>query len=359
MLRQRSIIIFLFFWLYKIAIADSDFESDKDLSWSVFPFVIYNSDFGFGFGGKGVIKNIYSRDESFDLILFGSTKGEQWYAFTFSIPDFELRQGKPYPFSLDFKIEYNKRLKSNFFGFGNDSEDNEWQFPRENIQAEFILGHAFTRRFIAETGMVFSFISVYNYQNINPLMTKEIPGEGQTTWNYLTIRSRYDSRDSQIHPRVGMRINANVDFSFKSMGSEASYQRYRIETSSYHRFLLPDLIIALRLWFQHVNENPPYFQQSALGGSWTLRGYKVERFIDKTMLLSSAETRFPIFNRLGGVLFVDFGRTYNSIENISLASLKANWGVGLRYYLRNFVTRFDTGISSEGVRLFFHFGHVF
>ena len=53
-----------------------------------------------------------------------------------------------------------------------------------------------------------------------------------------------------------------------------------------------------------------------------MRGYKVERFIDKTMLLSSAESRFPIFNRLGGVLFVDVGRTYDAIDNISLGQFQ-------------------------------------
>jgi len=122
---QRSVLFFLFIWLPLLLYSDSVEEAENQISWNVFPFVIYNSDFGFGFGGKGIIKNIYSRDESFDLILFGSSKGEQWYAFTFSIPDFELRQGKLYPFSLDFKIEYNKPLNSNFFGFVNNSEDNE------------------------------------------------------------------------------------------------------------------------------------------------------------------------------------------------------------------------------------------
>jgi len=34
-------------------------------------------------------------------------------------------------------------------------------------------------------------------------------------------------------------------------------------------------------------------------------------------------------------------------------------GFGLRYYLRNFVVRFDTGISEEGLGLYFNFGHVF
>jgi len=258
---QRSVLFFLFLWLPLLLYSDPVEEAEKQISWSVFPFVIYNSDFGFGFGGKGIIKNAYSRDESFDLILFGSSKGEQWYAFTFSIPDFELRQGKLYPFSLDFKIEYNKALNSNFFGFGNNSEDNEWQFPREIVKSELIVGHAFTKRWIAESGLKLSQISVYDYQKINPLMTEMIPGVGETTWSSFTLRSRFDSRDSQIHPRTGVRINANADFSVKALGSETGYQLYRIESSTYRQIFLPDLIFAARLWFQHIDGNAPYFQQ--------------------------------------------------------------------------------------------------
>jgi len=34
-------------------------------------------------------------------------------------------------------------------------------------------------------------------------------------------------------------------------------------------------------------------------------------------------------------------------------------GFGLRYYLENFVVRFDTGWSNEDSGIYFHFGQVF
>ncbi len=44
---------------------------------------------------------------------------------------------------------------------------------------------------------------------------------------------------------------------------------------------------------------------------------------------------------------------------IELDKTVVDLGFGLRYYLRNFVVRFDTGISEESIGLYFYFGHVF
>ena len=66
-----------------------------------------------------------------------------------------------------------------------------------------------------------------------------------------------------------------------------------------------------------------------------------------------------IYKKIGGVFFIDTGRVFPDIKKINFNNWKANWGIGLRYYLANFVVRFDIGISNEGSRIFFNFGHVF
>ena len=37
-----------------------------------------------------------------------------------------------------------------FFGFGNESEDNEWQFPRETALLSATVGRSFTEGFIGD-----------------------------------------------------------------------------------------------------------------------------------------------------------------------------------------------------------------
>ena len=331
----------------------------RKLSISVFPILMYDSDIGFGFGGKGVVKNHFKKNESFDLMLFGSTKGEQRYAFVFSIPDFEIRQGTYYPLAFDMKIEYNKLLKSNFFGFGNDSEDNDFQFPREVTRLELTLSHTFTPRLVGEIWLRHNHYSVYDYDPNWEIITARTPGVGETEVTAGSLRLRYDSRNSQIHPRKGVKIDLQGEAGFPVFTPKWNFNKLHLECSTYTQLFSKNHILALRYWMQHITGDAPYFEMSLLGGGWTLRGYKADRFVDNTMALVSMEYRFPIIRKLGGVLFIDSGRVWPSLNDFSLTGWHQNVGVGLRYYLVNFVARFDLGYSTEGTRIFFNFGHVF
>ncbi|GAG95719.1 unnamed protein product, partial [marine sediment metagenome] len=75
--------------------------------------------------------------------------------------------------------------------------------------------------------------------------------------------------------------------------------------------------------------------------------------------LTSMEYRFRVFKWIGAVLFGDSGRVYRSLKKISLQDWHNSWGAGLRFYPGAFVVRFDIGMSREGTRIFFNFGHVF
>ena len=67
------------------------------------PILMYDNDIGFGYGGKVKFVDYLGKKESFDLILFNSSKGERWYVFTFSMPDLEIRQGKTLSAVLRFQ----------------------------------------------------------------------------------------------------------------------------------------------------------------------------------------------------------------------------------------------------------------
>ncbi len=334
-------------------------EQETERKLSVFPILMYDSDIGLGLGCKCVIKNNFKNNESFDLILFGSTKGEQWFVFSFSIPDFEIRQGTRYSLALDLKLEYDKFLKSNFFGFGNNSKDNDWQFPKEFTKLELTLGHAFTERIIGEAGLFFNHTSVYTYKDINPEMTSNIPGAGENLTSYLTVRLRWDTRNSQIHPHKGWKIGLNSDFALKSPGSDYNFNRYQLEVNKYQKLFTSAHILAVRLLTQHIEGIAPYYEHSIFGGTWTGRGFKADRFIDKSMSLASIEYRYQFHKWIGSVFFIDSGRVYPSLQKLTLQNWHNSFGAGLRIYPGDFVVRFDIGISNEGTRLFFNFGHVF
>jgi len=326
---------------------------------SYFPILMYDSDIGFGFGAKGMVKNQFRKNESFDLILFGSTKGEQWYVFTFSVPDMEIRQGSVYPLAFDLKLEYDKLLKSNFFGFGNESPDNDRQFPKEFTKLELMFSRAFTRKLVAEAGLYFNFSSVYGYRGVHPLMHENIPGAGENLTSCGTVRLCFDTRNSRIHPKKGWKLGLNADRTLRALKSDFQFTRMQFEACHYRILFYPEHILALRLRLQHIQGTAPYYEQSIIGGGWTARGFKADRFVDAALALGSVEYRMKLYKRLGGVLFADAGRVSPEFRKITLDDWKISWGCGLRYYLANFVVRLDIGISREGERLFFNFGHVF
>ena len=326
---------------------------------SAFPILMYDSDIGLGFGGKGVVKNHFKKNESFDLMLFGSTKGEQTYAFVFSVPDFEIRQGIVYPIAIDVKVEFSKLLKSNYFGIGNTTEDNDHQFPKESEKLECTVSRGFTERLIGELGVRYIRYSVYDFDPDWQTITDQTPGAGETSLSALSAKFRYDTRDSRINPTRGFKIELKGELTVKMLNTDWSYTKGRMEFSIYRRLFHPKHILAFRLWAQHVQGEAPYLELSQIGNGWTARGYKAGRFLDNAMALTSVEYRFPIYRKLGGALFVDAGRVWPDIWKFNMRDWYSNVGWGLRYYLANFVTRFDMGISREGTRIFFNFGHVF
>ncbi len=335
-----------------------DFQPDSR-TFDMFPFIMYDLDTGFGGGAKAVFRNYLKKQESFDFVVFASSKGEQWYAFQYSMPDDELRQGKRYTAAFNIKIEWDKFLKSNFFGIGNNSKDNEYQFPREFFKINPVISHTFLPTLVGELGYQFAYYVIYGYDPEWGTITHQTPGAQANTVSLIYGGVRLDTRDSQIHPRRGVRIYFRNGFSRPFMGSDWTYTLYRLESSIYHSLFASRHVIAGRLWTQHIQGTAPYQELSMVGDGWTARGYKADRFLDQAMILTSLEYRFPVYRRLGGVLFADAGRVAPGFSSLRPENWHSNWGWGMRYYLTTFVVRFDMGISPEGLRVFFNFGQVF
>jgi outer membrane protein assembly factor BamA len=85
----------------------------------------------------------------------------------------------------------------------------------------------------------------------------------------------------------------------------------------------------------------------------------MNRFQDKGKILMNIEYRFPIWRRLGGNIFVDYGMVWPNLKRINFQKSAAGTGWGLRYYLKNFLARFDMGFSKEGLGIYLQFNHIF
>jgi outer membrane protein assembly factor BamA len=343
-------------------------------SWSPMPIIMYDGDIGVGYGGKLKLVDFLGKKESFDLILFNSSKGERWYVFTFSLPDIEIRQGHTYPISVDVKAEYDKYLSYTYYGVGPDSlKDDMTTFTHTTKTLTLTLGHGFSPHFAVEAS--------YALRGLTYMSAKEGPlgadlepfvAAGNQFAPFASIALRYDTSDSQIHPTRGFRLIVQDDLSKGFLGSQdADFNRLTIDFRKYMTVFGDADVFAFRTLVQYVDgDKIPFFDLSLLGGGNTLsamRGYALNRFMDKGKFLANVEYRFPLLwhanlplgIKLGMNVFADFGTVWPSLSEVDLGKIVADAGLGLRIYLPDFVVRVDVGFSKEGMGLYFNFGHIF
>jgi outer membrane protein assembly factor BamA len=339
---------------------------DAGKSLSLFPILMYDTDIGFGYGGRAKFVSYLAKKESFDLIAFNSTKGERWFVFTFSIPDFEIRQGTTYGLSFDFKAEYDRFLNYGYYGLGPGSlEDDRTDLAHETTSLNLTLGRGFTPRIVLEASYVLRWVRYSNLRE-GPLEGELLPlVEGGARFApYVSLALKYDTSDSQIHPTRGFRLIVQDDLAAGFLGSrDASFNRITVDFRKYRRIFGEKDVFAARALVQYVGGgNLLLFDHASLGGGGTLnamRGYALNRFLDRGKFLINAEYRFPIFWRVGGNVFFDAGTVWPSLREIDLGKAAFDGGAGLRFYAPDFVARVDIAFGKEGMGLYFNFGHIF
>lgn len=318
--------------------------------WEAFPIVTYDHDAGFGYGGKLFLFNQLGRGESFDVILFNSTKGERWYRLVVSYPDNERRHCKDYPFALDVILDYDKWNSYRYYASG---ENNYEVYSREPIELSIILSRTFVKELVTKVGLKFKNISCYNFDESRTL--KSISPTEVKSLSVLLI-GRWDCRNSLINPTEGYLIQIDFESAFKNNYFNQEFFRTALTVQYYLPLFKPQLIIAGRTIIQNISD-VQYQMKLPLGGNNTIRGLPQDRYLSLTNLLINTEFRFPILWRLGGAAGIDAGKILR--DSFFNGEWIINPVLGLRFYLENFVVRFDAGFSNDNIGIYFNFGHVF
>jgi endonuclease/exonuclease/phosphatase family metal-dependent hydrolase len=351
----------------------NDIPPGKWISFTVLPIVMYDTDTGIGYGGKGFVSNVFRANESFDLLIFNSTKSERWYKLEVSLPDKEIRQRKKYLLAADFKLEYDLIKEARFFGTGPESElDAVETYEKLPIEASLAFTHPFNRYLNAQLGFRYKYTS---YTPLNddpaqyPLLTAAIDQFGAER-AYLNpfVSVRWDSRDSVVNPSRGFCYQQDLEMfnhlpflpGIEGAAGKESFFRHTASASYYTQLWYPKTVLALRAMGMYQDDPVGYIHSLlALGGGWTLRGAPLERYLDNTAICANAELRFPLVWGLGGILGFDLGQIAPSPKELRLANWVSNPVAGLRYTLSNFVVRLDFGFGKDYLGLYFNFGHVY
>lgn len=195
----------------------------------------------------------------------------------------------------------------------------------------------------------------------------------------------YDTRSDIMNPRWGTKADLSVDLGTPLLNGTLTYTRPRVALA--HFIPLPRRwVIALGAETGYIRTlgGPPALPWDLLflaGGGNSLRGYGFNQVGSGTatvgatqvtvggqvMAVGHAEVRFPVWNDLGGVVFVDAGDVWARPEDFAFSRMKVSTGLGVRYNTPVGPIRVDYGVRvapafaltdwKEG--LYFGLGHAF
>jgi len=173
----------------------------------------------------------------------------------------------------------------------------------------------------------------------------------------------YDTRNNLFSPTDGMAVTAYAELNQNVRNStNPLYSHYELEVKKLFPSESKRAILVIRTDLQAtLGREVPFFEQSSLGGQNNLRGYGVDRFIDKNLIAASIEERIHVARaKVAGVAadfevapFLDTGQVFNSFKDVSFKDYRMTPGIGFRGIVRpNVVGRIDYGWSKEGGAIF-------
>lgn len=365
---KKSIII-LFAICQAILLPQQKTGDEERATFEVLPIVNYDSDVGFGYGGKVFLYDYLKKHESFDVILYNSTKGESWYRFVFSIEDFESRQGTVYPLALDFIMDFDKFKSYKYYGIENFPEyvnETDYEiYTREQFEATAMLSRGFTKNIITEAGLSFKVFNSFNFESDGLLInTSSELNKRKIKYLALRLNTRYDTRNSFINPSRGIVALMETESSVKSGLSNIGFVKAGINIQHYYSVLHPEIVWASRILAQLIlPSDVPLQIQLPIGGNRTVRGLPQDRYLSSSTLVINNEIRFPIWWRFGGVVGLDIGATGSKTDYDFYDDKLSGWlispAAGIRFFMDNFIVRLDVGFSSDYTGIYFNFGHMF
>jgi outer membrane protein insertion porin family len=180
---------------------------------------------------------------------------------------------------------------------------------------------------------------------------------GTYTKSSFTGALTWDTRDSLFLTRKGELIELTGFISGGGLGGTVQDYGISLEASKY--ILLPwDIIFLIKGELAVVDtwggsDEVPIFDRLYLGGANNLRGFNfrevspVDRYDNpiggNSLGYLTVELTFPIFSRVRGAVFSDFGFVNSSAYDFSAANVNADIGVGIRLDLPIGPIRVDYG----------------
>ncbi len=338
------------------------------------PTARFDSEFGTAFGARGVYKDMFGAGEQ---LRIKASLGGQFDRFYAARVGSGTRFG-PVRFVLDF--DYKEENKARFAGLGNGELDSgcaaaslagprditcATRFGQDTARTELTAElRAIDRLTLAASGALLlrefgptgsardpDLLAVYDPSRLAGYNEglHSLYGEVSATYDGRTDSTQYIS---VALPHAGWSAAGFAGYQAGLRDDPSKFFRYGADLQGYLALGADDRLIALRVYGEAVTGDPetdiPFVDLPTLGGKRLLRGFGTGRFRDKALLLGSAEYHFPIMYYASAFLFIDTGRVFPRLSDVTLHDLHTGVGGGLSLHTTElFLLRFQTGYSAE------------
>lgn len=336
-------------------------DPDGELKYLMAPMLIQNS-----IVGSRAVFNLFKYDpggRQMKLIASLTEKIERKVLFDYVDPAFGNGQ-----YFLNFGGTFFKNATSRFFGLGQSTvQADESNYTAREARAYWRLGLYANEVTQISVGQRVRQVQLQRGATDLPFSVEQFPTVDGIQGESIIVGHRasffYDTRDSLITPTDGMSVMAYAELNQNvKNGDHPVYSRYELEIKKLFPSESKRAILVVRADLQAtIGSQVPFFEQSSLGGQNNLRGFGMDRYIDKHLISLSIEERIHVLRtKVAGVTadfelapFLDTGQVFNSFKDVSFQDYRMTPGVGFRAIVRpNVVGRLDYGYSREGGAIF-------
>ena len=336
-------------------------DPDGELKYLLAPMIVRNSIVG----TRGSF-NVFRYEPGGREIRFtGSFTERIERKVVFSYTDPAFSQGR---YSLNFGASFFKNATSRFFGLGRTTTETEQtNYTAREARANWRFGVYANEVTQIAVGQRFRQVSLQRGGTNLPFTGDQFPSVDGVQGETLILGHRatfyYDTRNNLVSPTDGMAVTAYAEVNQNLRNEDHFvYSRYEFEVKKLFPSESKRAILIVRADLQAtIGDQVPFFEQSSLGGQNNLRGYGVDRFIDKNLVAMSIEERIHMVRtKFAGVTadfeiapFLDTGQVFNDYRDVSFKSYRMTPGIGFRGIVKpNVVGRVDYGYSREGGAIF-------
>lgn len=160
---------------------------------------------------------------------------------------------------------------------------------------------------------------------------RRLYGELELRWDRRRIA---DPRFETTRYTTGWLARAFVGGSRPLGGAGSAFARYGVDLEALLHVALGPRMLALRLYGEGVTgdlDEVPFSDLPYLGGD-VLRGYQLARFRDRVAVVGTAQYTWDLSRHINAFVFVDAGRVFRSLADLTVDDLRVGYGAGLELF---------------------------